>query len=181
VLKHQIRKKILKIRDEKYSKSLNFDKKKILKIIKKANIKKPLIGIYYPVNSEVSTKKIINFLEKKKIQISLPILKNNIEMEFYKYKTNDPLYINKYGIPEPKKKTKVKPNILIIPLVAFDKNLNRLGYGGGFYDRFLGRMGKNIIIKLGLAFSHQMIKRVPTEKFDQKLDFILTEKEIFKK
>ena len=181
MLKHQIRKKILKIRDEKYSKSLNFDKKKILKIIKKANIKKPLIGIYYPVNSEVSTKKIINFLEKKKIQISLPILKNNIEMEFYKYKTNDPLYINKYGIPEPKKKTKVKPNILIIPLVAFDKNLNRLGYGGGFYDRFLGRMGKNIIIKLGLAFSHQMIKRVPTEKFDQKLDFILTEKEIFKK
>ncbi len=181
MLKNQIRKKILKIRNSKHSRLLFIDKKKILKIIKKANIKKPLIGIYYPVNSEVSTIKIIDFLEKKKFEISLPILKNNIEMEFYKYKTNDPLYINKYGIPEPKKKTKVKPNILIIPLVAFDKNLNRLGYGGGFYDRFLGRMGRNIIIKLGLAFSYQMIKRVPTEKFDQNLDFILTEKEIFKK
>ena len=79
----------------------------------------------------------------------------------------------------PKKKTKVKPNILIIPLVAFDKELNRLGYGGGFYDRFLFKMGKNIIIKLGLAFSHQMIKYVPVEKFDRKLDVILTEKEIF--
>ena len=68
MLKHQIRKKILKIRDKKYSKSLNIDKKKILKIIQKANIKKPVIGIYYPVNSEVSTKKIIEFLEKKKFR-----------------------------------------------------------------------------------------------------------------
>ena len=100
-------------------------------------------------------------------------------MEFYKYKIKDPLYINKYGIPEPKKKTKVKPNILIVPLVAFDKKLNRLGYGGGFYDRFLCKMGKNIIIKLGLAFSYQMIKYVPVEKFDRKLDVVLTDKEIF--
>ena len=74
---------------------------------------------------------------------------------------------------------KVKPNILIIPLVAFDKKLNRLGYGGGFYDRFLCKMEKNIIIKLGLAFSYQMIKYVPIEKFDRKLDVILTDKEIF--
>ena len=179
MLKNQIRKKILKIRDVKNSKILNIDQRKILKIIQKFNIKKPVIGIYYSVNSEVNTKKIIDFLEKKKIEISLPILKNKIEMEFYKYKTKDPLYINKYGIPEPKKKTKVKPNILIIPLVAFDKKLNRLGYGGGFYDRFLCKMGKNIIIKFGLAFSYQMIKYVPVEKFDRKLDVILTEKEIF--
>ena len=181
MLKHQIRKKILKIRDEKYSKSLNIDKKKILKIIQKANIKKPIIGIYYSVGSEADTKKIMKFLEKKKFQISLPILKNNIEMQFYKYKIEDPLYINKYGIPEPEKKTKVEPNILIIPLVAFDKKLSRLGYGGGFYDRYLDKMGKNIVIKLGLAFSYQMIKYVPTEKFDKELDVILTEKEIFEK
>ena len=69
--------------------------------------------------------------------------------------------------------------MLIIPLVAFDKQLNRLGYGGGFYDRYLFKMGKNIIIKLGLAFSYQMIKFVPVEKFDRKLDVVLTDKEIF--
>ena len=68
-------------------------------------------------------------------------------------------------------------NILEMP--HLDKKLNRLGYGGGFYDRFLFKMGKNIIIKLGLAFSYQMIKYVPVEKFDRKLDVILTEKEIF--
>ena len=49
---------------------------------------------------------------------------------------NDPLNVNRYGIPEPIKQKKVIPSILLIPMVAFDKNLNRLGYGGGYYDRF---------------------------------------------
>ena len=68
---------------------------------------------------------------------------------------------------------------LYIYIVYHHKQLNRLGYGGGFYDRFLCKMGKNIIIKLGLAFSYQMIKYVPVEKFDKKLDVVLTDKEIF--
>ena len=84
MLKHQIRKKILKIRDEKYSKSLNIDKKKILKIIQKANIKKPVIGIYYPVNSEVSTKKIIDVisLSKGKVNLGRPIFYNKKEKKY---------------------------------------------------------------------------------------------------
>ena len=100
------------------------------------------MGCYYPVNSEVDTKKIMIFLEKLKITISLPIIEDNFSMEFYEYKTTDPLNINKYGIPEPFKKKKIKPNILIVPLVAFDQKLNRLGYGGGFYDRFLKKNGE---------------------------------------
>ena len=55
-----------------------------------------------------------------------------------------------------------------------------MGYGGGFYDRFIEKMSKNSLIKIGLAFSHQRVENVPTEKFDKKLDFILTEKEIFR-
>ncbi len=102
-------------------------------------------------------------------------------MEFYEYKSEDPLYVNKYGIPEPINKRKKKPNILLIPIVAFDRKLNRLGYGGGFYDRFLEKMEKYKILKIGLAFSYQRIKNVPIEKFDKKLDYILTEKEIFTK
>ena len=101
-------------------------------------------------------------------------------MEFHEYKTTDPLYVNKYGIPEPQIKKKIIPNVLLIPLVAFDKKLNRLGYGGGFYDRFIERTSKISLIKIGLAFSHQRVENVPTEKFDKKLDFIITEKEIFR-
>mgnify|MGYP001267022992 CR=1 FL=1 len=181
MLKNQIRKKILNIRSKKKSDKLNIEEKKILKIIKNKKIKKPIVGCYYPVNSEVDTKKIMRLLEKIKITISLPIIEDNFGMEFYEYKTTDPLNINKYGIPEPFKKKKIKPNILIVPLVAFDQKLNRLGYGGGFYDRFLKKMEKNIIIKLGLAFSFQKIKKVPVEKFDKKLDYILTEKKMFKR
>ena len=58
-------------------------------------------------------------------------------MDFFQWSLKDPLKINKYGIPEPISKKKIYPNILLIPLVAFDKNLNRIGYGGGFYDRYI--------------------------------------------
>ena len=180
MLKNQIRKKTLKNRESKYSASGEININKILKIIKKLNIGKAIIGCYYPVNFETNTKKIMNLLEKKKLTICLPIIKNNFEMEFHEYKTTDPLYVNKYGIPEPLVKKKIRPNILLIPVVAFDKKLNRLGYGGGFYDRFIERMSNTNLTKIGLAFSHQRVGNVPTEKFDKKLDFILTEKEIFR-
>ena len=180
MLKNQIRKKTLKNRESKYSVSGEININKILKIIKKLNIGKTIIGCYYPVNFEINTKKIMNLLEKKKLTICLPIIKDNFEMEFHEYKNTDPLYVNKYGIPEPLVKKKIRPNVLLIPVVAFDKKLNRLGYGGGFYDRFIERMSNTNLTKIGLAFSHQRVENVPTEKFDKKLDFILTEKEIFR-
>ena len=73
---------------------------------------------------------------KKKIKISLPVIKKNFKMNFINGILKDPLNVNKYGIPEPIKKI-VYPDILLVPLVAFDKNLNRLGYGAGYYDRLL--------------------------------------------
>ena len=96
-------------------------------------------------------------------------------MDFYNWKFSDPLKINNYGIPEPEIKKLVYPDILLIPLLAFDKNLNRLGYGGGYYDRFIARLSnKKKIIKIGLAFSVQEIKKIPINKYDQKLDYIVT-------
>ena len=76
-----------------------------------------------------------------------------------------------------KKKHKVHPDILLIPLVAYDSNKNRLGYGGGFYDRYIKKLKKiKKILTIGLAFSFQKIKIINTNQFDQKLDFILTDK-----
>ena len=100
-------------------------------------------------------------------------------MEFYKWYKNDPLLINKYGIPEPKTTKRVYPDILFIPLVAFDKELNRLGCGGGFYDRYIQKISKiKKVVKVGLAFSFQKLKTIPVKKHDKKLDIIITEKEI---
>ena len=64
-----------------------------------------------------------------------------------------------------------------MPLVAFDKDLNRIGYGGGFYDRYIKKIKKNKkIVTIGLAFSFQEVKKIPIKKYDIKLDFIITNK-----
>ena len=63
-------------------------------------------------------------------------------MNFVEWSFNDTLSINSYGIPEPTYKKIVYPDILIVPLVAFDGSLNGLGYGGGFYDRYIGNAQK---------------------------------------
>ena len=63
-------------------------------------------------------------------------------MDFYKWGPNDPLTISSLGIPEPLKLKKVYPDIIFVPIVAFDKFGNRIGYGGGFYDRYLEKISK---------------------------------------
>ena len=74
--------------------------------------------------------------------ISLPKIKKNFEMNFFPWSTKQPLEINKFGIPEPTSNKIVYPNILLVPLVAYDEKLNRIGYGGGFYDRYIRKIKK---------------------------------------
>ncbi len=172
-----IRKKILKIRKIKNSKNLKIDIESIKKVLKKNKILGKTIGGYYPYNYEVDVIEILNEFEKYNYQISLPKIKKNFQMDFFNWTSKDPLSVNKYGIPEPISNKKVYPNILLVPLVAFDKNNNRIGYGGGFYDRYLNKIKKNKkIITIGLAFSFQKINNIPINKYDIKLDFIVTEK-----
>jgi len=177
VNKSQIRKKISKIRKKKNYKNLNIDFKKILKIVKKEKMRGKLIGGYYPYNYEIDALEILNNFEKIKYQISLPKIKKNYKMDFFDWSSNDPLSVNKYGIPEPISDEKKYPNILLVPLVAYDNYLNRVGYGGGFYDRYIKKIKKKKrILTIGLAYSFQKVKKIPTNKNDMKLDFIITEK-----
>ena len=102
-------------------------------------------------------------------------------MDFFKWSSNEPLAINKYGIPEPTSKKISYPDVIFVPLVGFDHELNRLGYGGGFYDRYIENIEKKKkIIKIGLAFSFQKLNKVPINSHDQRLDLIITDKEIIK-
>jgi len=181
VLKSKLRKKILKVREKTNKKNIQIDFNQIIKVLKKEKINKKIIGGYYPVNFEVDDLVLLRKFENDKFTISLPVIKKNFQMEFYKWSFFDPLKVNKYGIPEPETKNIVYPDILLIPLVAFDKNLNRLGYGGGYYDRLIKKLSKKKnIIKIGLALSIQKIDKVPINVYDQKLDYILTNKYIIK-
>ena len=98
-------------------------------------------------------------------------------MDFFEWSFNEPLVINKFGIPEPISKKIIYPDILFVPLVAFDKQFNRIGYGGGFYDRYIEKIRKRKkIITIGFAFPFQKVKKIVTNKYDKKLDFILLNK-----
>ncbi len=175
--KSEIRKKILKIRRKNNLKNIKIDLTYILKLLKKKKIKGKLLGGYYPYNYEFDTINILRSFEKKNYLISLPKIKKNFQMSFFKWSTKDPLYINNYGIPEPISGKTIYPDILLVPMVAYDKSLNRLGYGGGFYDRFIKKLRKRKKVAIiGLAYSFQKVNKIPINKYDTKLDFIITEK-----
>ena len=179
MFKSKLRKKILKLREAENFKNIKIDSDNVFDLLKKNNLTKKCIGGYFPVNYEIDDLEILKKFEKKKYQISLPVIKKNFDMDFYSWSFDDPLKINQYGIPEPFLKKLIYPDILLVPLVAFDKNLNRLGYGGGYYDRVIDKLSKKKnILKIGLALSVQKINNVPVTKYDKKLDYIVTDKYI---
>ena len=141
------------------------------------------IGIYVNFGDEVSTTKIISqsLLDKK--NVSVPAVGGQA-INFYTINGLEDLGgTGVFGIPEPavSKEKLVDPeniDLLIVPGICFDLAGNRLGYGKGFYDKFM--TGLNVI-KLGICFEEQLLKneKIPTEITDVSLDFIVTEKGIY--
>tara|TARA_B100000161_G_scaffold256693_1_gene219983 strand:+ start:418 stop:1005 length:588 start_codon:yes stop_codon:yes gene_type:complete len=179
VNKSKFRSKILKLREKNSHKELKIHPDKILRFFKKNKINFKSIGGYYPCNHEIDDLNILNYFRNKRANIYLPTIRGNNQMDFFEWKNNDPLKINKYGIAEPISANKIYPDIIFVPLVAYDYDLNRLGYGGGFYDRYLAKIVKiKNIMKIGLGYSYQKLKKIPIDKYDKKLDLIITEKNI---
>ncbi|MDC3063721.1 5-formyltetrahydrofolate cyclo-ligase [Alphaproteobacteria bacterium] len=140
------------------------------------------IGIYYPTKSEISPLKLIEISKKLSINICLPVINNNTnDLIFSKFKCKHSLKKNKFGIIEPTKLNKTIPEIIFVPMVGFDKKLNRLGYGKGYYDRTISKLRKSKkIFVIGLAYDNQFIMNIPTESHDEKMDIILTDKKIYR-
>ena len=179
--KFQIRNKTIKNRKKKFDKDLKIDLGKFISFLKIDKLNLKSIGGYYPSNYEIDDLDILDLLYKKNFKVSLPIIKKDNQMNFYSWSRNDPLKINKFGIPEPISFKIFYPDILLVPLVAYDVSLNRLGYGGGYYDRYIEKIEKvKKVVKIGLAFSFQKIASIPINQYDKRLDFIVTEKEILK-
>ena len=175
--KSKIRKHILEVRKKNNSENLNVNFQYILEILQNKKIKGKTLGGYYPYNYEVNAIEILKKFEKQNYFITLPKIKKNFQMDFFSWSSEDPLEINKYGIPEPISNKIKYPDILLVPIVAYDKHLNRIGYGGGFYDRYLEKIKKvKKVTTIGLAYSFQKVKKIITNKYDIKLDFIITEK-----
>tara|TARA_Y100001970_G_C13744448_1_gene607865 strand:- start:75 stop:650 length:576 start_codon:yes stop_codon:yes gene_type:complete len=177
-----LRKASLLKREKKYLsvRKLNFNL--IFRLIKK-NFKKKKIIIagYYPSSHEVNILKFLENASKNRFKILLPVIKASNHMSFRQWDFNEPLYVNKFGILEPRNSNKeFIPDLIMVPLVAFDNNFNRIGYGKGYYDRSLRKINKikKNIISLGIAYSFQKCRAIPVNKYDHKLDYIFTEQGI---
>ena len=112
--------------------------------------------------------------------ILLPAIEQNDQMNFFTWKRKKVLLVNKFGMLEPVK-TKAKiPNLILVPILAYDSKKYRLGYGKGFYDRYLNKYLKKFrnILTVGVAFSFQKHHKLPIDKNDVKLNYILTKKGI---
>jgi len=147
------------------------------------NIKPCVIGSYLPFRNEFSTNLLNDELTRLGFKLSLPCVnENNSSMIFRSYNSNEDLVSNNYGIMEPSEESdEVMPSIIIVPLVAFSLTGYRLGYGGGYYDRYISKNLENKdFVTIGLGFSFQLYDELPYEKHDQKLDWILTEKYLYK-
>ena len=143
-MKKNLRKKLINKRKINYIEIDSNHIFKIFKLVVKKYKKIKVIGGYIPINYEYDCLNLLKLFEKQNYTIGLPIIKNNYKMDFYKYSFKDPLAVNKLGIPEPfKRSRKIVPDIIFVPLVGYDKNLNRLGYGGGFYDRYFEKKFSN--------------------------------------
>ncbi len=139
------------------------------------SVKNKSTAIYWPIGSEVDTRPTIAALHEYEARICLASTEKN-DIQYRLWAPNDKIKINKLGIIISTQKIK-KPDIIICPLLGFDSKLNRLGRGGGYYDKSLFKF-KNII-KIGLAYSVQKINMVPIEKHDISMDAIITEKTIY--
>ena len=180
--KSYLRKKYLIQRKKKHLSANKFNFNLIFKLIREHFYKKKItIAGYYPSNYEVNILSFLEKVSKKKFKIALPVINASGGMSFSSWIFKEPLYVNKFGILEPKSsKKKIIPDLIMIPLVAFDNRLNRIGYGKGYYDRSLKKINKikKNAISLGIAYSFQKCQKIPTNKHDFKLDYIFTEKGI---
>ena len=181
-----LRKKCLEKRDtyfkKKGNKWLKINDINIIISEIKSKLKISSISIYYPIKSEISPLKIIEICRNLSIQICLPVInKNTNELIFSKFDDKKCLKKNKYGIMEPTKLNQITPDIIFVPMLGFDKNLNRLGYGKGYYDKVISKLRKTKkIFVIGLAYDNQMVRKIPIENHDEKMDFILTDKKIYR-
>ena len=177
-----IRIKYFNLRKKKYFNIEKYFFTPLIKLLKsKKKNKKINISLYYPSSYEVDVLKIIDLKDFKKHNYLLPVIEKNNKMNFHEWKKKDILALNKFGVPEPVKSKKIVPDIILLPLLVFDKKKNRIGYGKGYYDKFLNKFNKKKkIVTIGVAFSFQKYHKLPINSKDYKLDYIITEKGIIK-
>ena len=135
---------------------------------------------YLPIRSELDPQPLMAELAAAGWRLALPVvIAANSPLLFRAYSFGDSLVRGRFDTEVPAEhKPELQPQLLLVPLLAFDRCGYRLGYGGGFYDRTLSRLrAENQVLAVGVAFAAQEIERVPRDAMDHRLDWIVTEQE----
>ncbi len=138
------------------------------------------IAGYGPIRSEIDPLALMNSLIVQGKSLALPVI--TIEkLLFRRWGMHTPLLTRKWGLREPSNSEPlIDPQVLLVPLVAFDENMQRLGYGKGYYDQALSDLrAKQSVFAIGLAYETQKTLFIPVEEHDQPLDAIITDQAIY--
>lgn len=138
----------------------------------------PTVAVYMPIGSEIDPRPLLGKLVDAGAKLALPCVKKNGSMVYRHYTRGDPLEKRAFGLLEPFHEVpEVEPTLILTPLLAYDNNGNRLGYGKGHYDRAIARLRENgRVFVCGLAFHGQEVENVPAEPHDIPLDWVMTER-----
>lgn len=141
------------------------------------------VFLYANYNNEASTKDFFSYFHSNNVVVGYPKITDNAnrKMSFYKVDSLKELKKGYMGILEPVNSQCLdefaNEALMLVPIVAFDENCNRLGYGGGFYDRYMSSLKSTL--KIGIAHEIQRVDDLPIEELDLKLDFIVTDKKVY--
>lgn len=136
-----------------------------------------VVAGYAPMRSEIDPMPALTLLSRRGHRTCLPVIDGaGRPLKFREWSPGAEMVDGPFGAAIPADGAWLAPQVLLVPLLAFDRRGYRLGYGGGFYDRTLERLrAAGPVLAIGLAYSAQMIDEVPTDSNDQRLDLILTE------
>jgi 5-formyltetrahydrofolate cyclo-ligase len=139
------------------------------------------IGCYYAIKEEVPTSRLIAELWQRGFKVALPHAHTNFTMSFHAYHQGDELELSFGNIPQPSLAAKrLDPDIIIVPMLGFNRDGHRIGYGLGYYDRALQAIrSKGSPVAIGFAFDCQEVSDLFAEEWDEELDWIITESEVF--
>ena len=138
------------------------------------------VGAYWPIRGEADAQALLIALNYHEFIAALPVVvAPGRPLIFRQWVSRDPLVEGPHGTVEPSHRAReVVPDVLFVPLAAFDRRGHRLGYGAGYYDQTLAELrSMKQVYAIGVGFSVQEVPEIPAEPHDQRLDFVLTENE----
>lgn len=139
------------------------------------------IAVYMPIRNEVDTECLMQISIKEGKRVWLPKVSGS-EMEFFHYEGKESLLEGSYHIPEPQSKERLFPGtdtLIVMPGAVFSENLGRIGYGGGYYDRYLERYP--ICKTAALCYDFQILPEIPEEIHDIRPEVLISEKRVLRK